>query len=223
MNQNLIVAFVIGWALSLAPTVHAATSCAGVTIDTRGQTTPPPRGIGPVPTSVPGHAGDFPIELKFLPDLSTVQSDGVTQVVYEMKNIGAKPLQIPTQREQGSMTDPNAKRPFDVFILTLYVPSPNGLSPLIALQQQRTPSPPTGNTLPVLGGQAFLYGREDSEQTVCSLPPGSAMRVIADVKLPSGANDAVQGHAELLRERFDNAISSTIIGTSTSKPFRRTP
>ncbi len=223
MSKDLIVGVVIGWALSLAPTVHAASSCAGVTIDTRGQATPPPRGIGPVPASVPGHTGDFPIELKLLPDLATAQSDGVTRVVYEMKNVGAKPLQIPTQREQGSMTDPNAKRPFDVFILTFYVSSPNGPSPFVALSQQPTPPTPTGNAFPVLEGQAFLYGREGSEQTVCSLLPGNTMRVIANVKLLTGASNTTQGQAELLRERFDNAISSIIIGTSTSKPLRMTP
>jgi hypothetical protein len=219
MSKNLMVAVVIGWGLSLAPTVHAANSCAGVTIDTRGQQIPPLGSRGPIPNPTVGYTGDFPIELKFLPDPSTTQSNGVTRVVYEMKNIGTKPLKIPTQREQGSMTDPNAKRPFDVFVLTFYASSPNGPGPLIGLQQQPIPATPTGNTLPVLEGQAFLYGREDSEQTVCSLPPGGTMRVIANVKFPSGATDAVQGHAELLQERFDNAISSTAVGTSTSKPL----
>jgi len=210
-------------ALSVVPFVHAATSCAGVTIDTRGQQGPPLASRGPIPNPTVGHTGDFPIGLTLLPDLSTSQSDGVTRVVYEMKNIGAKPLQMPTQIEQGSMTAPNAKRPFTALVLTFYASSPNGPSPLVALHQQPTPATLASNTPPVLDGQAFLYGREDSEQTVCSLPPGSTMRVAANVKLPTGAIDAVQGHAELLREKFDNAISSTVVGTSASKPLIAVP
>ena len=220
MKKNLIVTVVIGWGFSLASTVHAASSCAGVTIDTRGQHSPPLGSRSPIANSTLGHTEDFPLELTFLPDLATAKSGGVTRVVYEMKNIGSKSLQIPTQGEQGSMTSPNAKRPFDVFVLTLYASSSNGPNPLKAFYHQPTPPAPTSNTLPVLEGQAFLYGRTNSEQTVCSLPPGRTMRVIANVKIPTGASSTAQGHAELSRKRFDNTISSTAIGTTNSKLLR---
>jgi hypothetical protein len=121
------------------------------------------------------------------------------------------------------MTAPNAKRRFDVFVLTFYSSSPNGPSPFVALHQQPTPVTPKSNAPTELDGQTFLYGTEDSEQTLCSLPPGGTMRVIADVKLPTGANDTVQGHAELLRDKFDNAISSTVVGTTASKPLIAQP
>ncbi|QHN04759.1 hypothetical protein FTO74_16385 [Granulicella sp. WH15] len=203
----------------MAMPVHAETACSAITIVASPQQIP----LGsrsPIPKSATGFTGDFPIGLKLVPNLSTNQGDGAVAVEYQLTNLGSEPLKMPIRPDQGPLTDLNSKKPFTITILTLYISSPNGPSPLIALNQQPHPSAPEDHFPPLLEGQFSLYAREGFDQSWCSLAPGTTMRITAQTKIPVGLPRVeMQGHAELLQERFDQTTSSTEVGTATSKPL----
>jgi hypothetical protein len=203
--------------LSMSLSAYAETSCSAMTI-TASSGQPPMASRGPLPNSATGYTGNFPIGIELVPDLSTRQRDGTITVEYRLTNLGRQSLQMPIKTNQRLMTDLNGKKSVTVTIITLYVSSPNGASPLVTLNQQPNPPALTNNTLPVLEGQVFLYARKGFNQSWCSLAPGSTMRVIAKAKVPDGlSNIQMQGHAELLEEHFGPTTSSSEIGTASSK------
>jgi hypothetical protein len=203
----------------MAAPVYAETACSTMTIVASPQQIPM-GSRGPIPKSVAGFTGHFPIALKLVPNLSTYQADGAVAVEYQLTNLGSEPLQLPIRADQGPLTDLNGKKPFSVTILTLYISSPDGPNPLVTLSNQPTPPTLASATSPVLEGQTFLYARKGFDESWCSLAPRSTMRVTAKTRILGGLPRVqMQGHAELLREDFDNTISSTELGTATAKPL----